>query len=229
MRLLRLASASLLVCALLSVAVPASAQTPDLAAFCAARVDIEDADGKKATLAILDEMVPVAPVAIGTQMTEFRDMFKKKGDKIFESEKGFALLTALDGFVFNNCPGNAVSLTALDYQYQGIPATLPAGMTKFKMTNTAPKEDHEIGIVKLTPAGEAMDPKSILSASEKKQAKLVDFESGTGAFAPAGQTSYGLTQLEPGTYLYACFIPVGGKKNGAPHFTQGMYGTFTVS
>jgi hypothetical protein len=25
-----------------------------------------------------------------------------------------------------------------------------------------------------------------------------------------------------------CFVPIGGKKKGAPHFTKGMYGTFTV-
>jgi hypothetical protein len=229
MRLFRLAFAASLVLALLGVGVPASAQTPNLAAFCAARVQIEDAQNKKATVALLDTMVPVAPTAVSAQMTELRDLYKKKGDKIFETEKGSALVTTLDGFVFDNCPGRAVAFTAIDYEYQGIPATLPAGLTKFKMTNAAPKEEHEIGIVKVKPAGLGMDPKAILSAKEKKQAKLVDFDSGTGAFAPPGNVAYGVAQLDPGTYVYACFIPVGGKKNGAPHFTEGMYGTFTVT
>jgi hypothetical protein len=34
--------------------------------------------------------------------------------------------------------------------------------------------------------------------------------------------------LKPGKYVYACFIPVGGKKRGQPHAMEGMYGTFTV-
>jgi hypothetical protein len=48
-------------------------------------------------------------------------------------------------------------------------------------------------------------------------------------FAPPGQAGYGIGSLPAGEYVYACFIPVGGKKKGAPHFTQGMHGTLTVS
>jgi hypothetical protein len=139
-----------------------------------------------------------------------------------------ALLGAIDSWIYDNCPGTQVPVTAIDYEYQGMPATLKAGVNKFKFTNTAPKEDHMIAIAKLTPAAQGKDVQEILALPEKKQAKYVDQADGAFAYATAGQTGYSPAALTPGTYMYACFLPVGGKKNGAPHFTEGMYGTFTV-
>ena len=82
--------------------------------------------------------------------------------------------------------------------------------------------------MKLTPAGEGADLLEILSLPEKKQVPYFDFEDSTGTFAPAGTSGYTLVNLEPGTYAYGCFLTVGGKKKGTPHFTKGMYGTFEV-
>ena len=134
-----------------------------------------------------------------------------------------------DAFIYDNCPGNKVAVTAIDYEFQGLPAVLPAGPTNFKMTNSAPKENHEMGIVPLTAAGQAIAPEKLFAMPDKKASKYADFSRATGMFAPAGATGYTIATLEPGTYVYACFLPIGGKKDGAPHFTKGMYGTFTVS
>ena len=41
-------------------------------------------------------------------------------------------------------------------------------------------------------------------------------------------TGAGLLNLSAGTYVYACFLPIGGKQDGAPHVTKGMYGELTV-
>lgn len=211
--------------------VPAGAQTGDLAAYCAARIEANSVEGKAENLAAMNKMVGVAPAGAVASITALRDAYKKKGEKLFQpgSAEGFALLGAADAWIYDNCPGTQVPVTAIDYQYQGMPATLKSGVNKFKLTNTAPKEDHMMAVVKLTPAAQGKDVKELLALPEKKQAKYFDQAEGAFLYAPAGQTGYSPAALIPGTYVYVCFLPVGGKKNGAPHFTEGMYGTFTVS
>lgn len=50
----------------------------------------------------------------------------------------------------------------------------------------------------------------------------------TAAYAPPGENSSTLADLEPGDYIMVCFIPAGGAEDGAPHFTLGMRHEFTV-
>lgn len=208
---------------------PAGAQTGDVAAACAARLEGNDAEGKAANLATMNKLLAAAPASLVQPMTALRDAFQKKGEKLFNRPDGLALLVPVDAWIYDNCPGTQVPVTAIDYEYQGMPATLKPGFTKFKLTNAAPKEDHMMAVVKLTPAAQGKDVKEILALPEKKQNKYFDESGGAFMFAPAGQVGYSPASLTPGTYMYACFLPVGGKKNGAPHFTEGMYGTFTVS
>ena len=223
-RFIRVFAVGLMVAAVGASAAVAGAQTGDLEAFCAARVEIEGAQTKKENLVVLDKLVDAAPDEIRADVTKVRKQFAKKGYDAYEGPA----VARIDVFIYENCPGNQVEFTALDYEYVDAPASLAAGPTNFKLTNDAPKENHEIGIVKLTPEGEGADLLEILSLPEKKQGRYFDFENATGAFAPAGTSGYGLTTLEPGTYAYACSVNVGGKKKGAPHFTKGMYGTFVV-
>lgn len=211
----------------------ASAQTTasggDLEKFCAARaaVDASFAQGKTATLAVFGRMVASAPAAIVEQVTEIRDQFKKKGEKAFD--KLSEQIAAADEYTFDNCPGAKVDVVAVDYAFQGMPATLKSGVTGFKLTNTSSNEDHEMSIGKLLPANEAMSVEKILALPEKKADKLFDESAGGGMFAPIGESGYTTLDLTPGTYVYACFISVGGKKSGMPHAMKGMYGTFTVA
>ena len=69
------------------------------------------------------------------------------------------------------------------------------------------------------------------SLPQGKAEKLTEPTGQIFLFAPPGQTFYGIGELSAGKYLYACFLPTGGKntKTAKPHWTQGMYGTFTVS
>jgi hypothetical protein len=213
-------------------AVPAGAQTAaaasNLSEFCAARVALEPAlsEGKAATLSVLDRMVASAPAVIVEPVTEIRDQYKKTGEKAFD--KVFEQISAADEFTFTNCPGAKVDVIAVDYEYQGMPATLKPGITSFKLTNNAPKENHEMGLGRLLPANESMSVEKILALPEKKADKLFDPSTGGGMYAPVGESGYMTIDLTPGKYVYACFIPVGGKHNGKPHAMKGMYGTFTV-
>ena len=222
-------SASLAVGLLGALAGPAGAQTGDLAAFCAARLEANDVEGKAANLAVMNKILGVAPAAVVQPMTALRDAYQKKGDKLFDSAEGLQLLGALDGWIYDNCPGQQVPVTAIDYEYQGMPATLKPGVAQFKMTNGAPKEDHMLAIMKLTPEGQGQDVEKLLAMPQKKSTKYFDASSRAFMFAPAGAVGYSPIDLQPGTYVYACFLPQGGKKNGQPHFMLGMNGSLTVS
>jgi hypothetical protein len=201
----------------------------DLAAFCAARIEANAAQSKAENVAVITKIAAAAPPAISSQVSQLLALVKKKGDKAFESPEGGALLGQIEPFVYDNCPGNKVPVTAIDYQYQGVPATLPAGVAKFKMTNAAPKEDHMMAVFKLTPEGAALGFDKILAMSQKKSQKYIDQSSQAFMEAKPGASGYAPLTLTPGTYGYACFFPEGGKKNGQPHFMLGMKGTFTVS
>ena len=139
------------------------------------------------------------------------------------------MLAPVDAWVYDNCPGTSVPVTAIDYSYEGVPASLQPGVTKFKMTNAAPEEGHMMAIIKLKPAAEGRDVSELFALPEKKQAKYFDESSSAFMEAPAGEVAYSPIDLESGTYAYVCFLPVGGDHSGAPHFTKGMYGSFTVS
>jgi hypothetical protein len=213
--------------ALASAAGPSGAQTGSVAAFCAARLEGNEAEGKKANLATMNKAVSVAPAAVLSSITALRDQYKKKGDKPFDTQAGVDVLNQVDAWVYDNC-GTKVQATATDYKYTGIPANLPSGITTIKLTNGAPKEDHMIAIVKMTPAAQGQDLTNLLSLPQKKQQKYFEDSGGSFAFASAGNVGYAPINVTPGTYAYACFLPQAGKKNGTPHFMLGMEGTFTV-
>ncbi len=215
----------------MAFALPAHAQTGsgDLAAFCAARIDANAAETKAENVAVLTKMVASAPTAVSTPMADLLALVKKQGDKAFESKDGTALLATLEAYIYDTCPGKQLAVTAIDYEYQGIPATLPAGVTKIKMTNAAPKEGHMMVMAKLTAAGEAMPLDKILALPDKKAGKYIDFSNAAFMQAEPGASGYAPINLTPGKYAYMCFFPEGGKKNGTPHYKLGMEGTVTVS
>jgi hypothetical protein len=207
----------------------AQSGTGDLAALCAGRIEANGVEGKAGNVAVLTKMAAAAPPAISTPMNGLLALIKDKGEKGFESKEGAALLAQLEPYIYDNCPGTKVPVTAIDYEYQGMPATLPAGVAKFKMTNAAPKEDHMMAVFKVRPGNESMDVDKLLAMPQKKAGKFVDFDDATFMEAEPGASGYGPINLTPGKYIYACFFPEGGKKNGKPHFLLGMSGSFTVS
>ena len=208
----------------------AHAQTGDVVAYCAAEIaSTEAGDSKAEILAAIDKTLAVAPAAVAESGRKLRELLVTKGRRGVESPEGNALVNQIGAFDYANCPGNAVAVTAVDHEFQGIPATLPAGLTKFKVQNTSNREDHELIFIKLTPAGEKVDPAKLLALPGKKQERLLDFSHAEFTMTAPGETGYSYADLEPGTYLYVCPLPVGGKEKGKPHFMEGMYGTTTVS
>jgi uncharacterized cupredoxin-like copper-binding protein len=216
----------------------AFAQVPaTTAAFCQGRVDAGAAanlifNGDKTAqatfAAALVRIQANAPAAAQADVAILVAAFKAKGvQHAFDDPAVQAAGDRLDAFIAANCGYQVVKATAIDYQFTGIPATLKAGPTVFSLTNGAPKEHHEMVLIRRKP-GVTDAAAKLLALSQKKLAQKADFVDGTNETSP-GQTSYAITTLTPGQYIVACFLPQNGKKKGKPHFLLGMVGEFAVS
>jgi hypothetical protein len=213
---------------IVSLAAPAAAQSSGVVAACDARAGFGP-DSKKGELAA--SLRALAEHAEGTA-SEPADallaMFEKQGMQMFEGRKAFRHLGTIDAWYYESCPATKLDVVAEDFTFAGMPGTVPAGRAAVKLTSAASGDDHEIAMARLTPAGETADPDEFLPLPDKKIARYIDFSTTGFVFAEAGESSYGVVELQPGTYVYACFVNEGGKERGTPHWKHGMYGTFEV-
>lgn len=233
-RLMIVSMATVLSLAMVGSSAPAGAQTdptaaPDLATWCQARVDAEAAfasEDRDAAAAALDQLAASAPDDIASDSRTVATLLKKRGEDAFESPKFRRASAAVDAYVAASCGFTAINVAAVDYQFLGVPASVPAGNATITLSNDAPKEEHEAIVVRVND-DVTMTAEELLALPEKKAEKLVTFKGAT--FAPPGETGTTVTSLEPGRYVMVCFVPVGGKKKGAPHFTKGMVTEFQVA
>lgn len=203
--------------------------TGNVAAFCEARAGTEAAFNSEDEQQIktgLDALNTNAPPEIATDVTLVTKQLGKNAQKAFDNKRFLAALERVDSFVLASCGFPEVDVAGIDYEFQGIPATIPAGTTAFKFTNEAPKEHHEMVVIRLKP-GKTIAAKKLLALPDKKVEKLVEFA--TAAEAGPGDFSVTITELTPGHYIVACFHPVGDKKNGKPHWVKGMRAEFDVA
>jgi uncharacterized cupredoxin-like copper-binding protein len=218
----------------------AGAQTGGLAAFCQARLDAGAASTKIQSgdktaqadfTAALQRVQQNAPAAVQADVATVVTAFTAQGpQKALQDPTVKAASDRTSAFVAANCGYPVVKVTATDYQFVGLPATIKAGPTVFQLTNTAPKENHEMVIVRRLPG--VTDPAlKIFALSDKKAAKKIDMPNafGVNVLAPGATGLAIVPNLVPGNYIVACFQTQNGKKNGKPHYKLGMYAEFTVS
>jgi hypothetical protein len=130
-----------------------------------------------------------------------------------------------------NCGWESVEVTGIDYAFEGVPSTVPAGTVSFDFTNeTTHEEAHEFVVFKKND-GVTQSATELLQLPEEEAMTNVEFVA--AAFAEPGGSDYALAEVEPGDYFVACFIPVGSTEenpegSGPPHFMEGMVAEFTV-
>ena len=161
-----------------------------------------------------------------------------------------ALLLGLPGV---QAQGGPVGIHAVDYGYQGVPGTLPAGETRFSFTNDSQAESHEMTLFRINDGvTESFD--QILAEDEAQQnaeqSQQGGGQQGGGQQPPANQnpppapkmsffastgSSPGQTakmdlvgNLPAGRYGMVCFLPVDSDEAGTPHYKKGMKAEFTV-
>ncbi len=118
-----------------------------------------------------------------------------------------------------------VEVVGVDYAFEGVPESLPAGPTTFTFVNDSKDEPHEMVLFRIKPNVEE-SLQELLRLPEQQARKMVTPVGGTGA-PPGRPVKQDVTgDLAPGNYGMLCFVPVDG--NGPPHFTRGMVAEFTV-
>jgi hypothetical protein len=140
-------------------------------------------------------------------------------------EAAFGAYSEMAAAVHTGCGYEAVDLSAVNYAFVDLPATLAAGTTSFALTNDA-DEEHEMVLFRLAD-GETRTPEELLDLPEAEAEEAVTFSGVT--FAGPGETGYVAAELEAGAYFAVCFLPVGGGEDGPPHFTEGMLTEFEVT
>ncbi len=222
-----------------------SAAKGDNAAFCDAllkfngavfQIDISEDTPKDEIIAQGKKIAPLfatvakeAPKELAASAAELDKTVQAltKGDAAaFNDDATFGKYTKLVDGAIDSCGLETVDVTGVDYAYQGVPKTIKAGTTAFKFTNASEGgEFHMMAIIKKK-AGVDLSWDELLALPESEGQDKTEFK-GTAEAEP-GKSSKALAEIDAGSYAMVCFISVGGKDDGPPHFTQGMVQEFTV-
>lgn len=144
------------------------------------------------------------------------------GAAVFEDPAYVQSATTLGKFVFDECGYGTVAITAKDFQFDGIPDEVPAGMTAVQLTNKG-ESPHVIEFSRIPdPATTTTQIMADLGAAMKSG--LVQMVSG-GAFSMPESAGYTTVDLAPGRYLVTCMIP---DSQNMPHAMHGMFHELTV-
>ncbi len=144
----------------------------------------------------------------------------------------------------DDAAGETVVVTAVDYGFEGLPETVPAG-TKISLVN-AGNEPHEFVAIRI-PDDETRSVEELVQLPEEEAAAVFGAsEPATVILAASGETDVpgpvvgDGTLTEPGRYAIVCFLPVGSDNSilesdgpppegeAGPHAMQGMVAELTV-
>jgi len=137
----------------------------------------------------------------------------------FFGPEGQEALAGIGAATYEGCDGTPVSVQGRDYAYDGLPEELPAGRINLQFANVG-EEEHEVVILGQAEGSEATFEELLAAGDPEALFSQTTFEGVT--FGPPDSTTYLAVDLEPGTYLFLCNLPVGGGEDGAPHHTAGM-------
>src|SRR6267143_5076214 len=121
---------------------------------------------------------------------------------------------------------NVVTITASEYAF-GVPDTIPAGPTTFRLLNQG-NELHHASLVRLGDGKTVADFQAAVEAAMKHNTPppaWMGFAGGPNAETP-GDTGIATQTLEPGSYVFVCWIP---SADGVPHVMKGMLRSMVVS
>jgi hypothetical protein len=112
-----------------------------------------------------------------------------------------------------------ITVTATEYAFEGVPATVSAGPHNFTLEN-AGMEAHVFYLFLIT-GEESVEE---LVELPEEEANLVTQAVDRAEVGPGpGATDEFVADLTPGRFGYLCFVET---DDGEPHFDLGMYGSF---
>lgn len=187
--------------------------------------DVEDllTTVEETTPADLEEQVNAVVATV-------RDALETQDDAAFRTEEFSRNDEEVDQWVADNCGFESVDVIAVDYEFQGVPDTLPSGFTTFAFSNEG-EEVHEMLMVRYK--DESLTIEDLQGLSDEEAQEKIDFLG--ASFGPPGTKDVESKELTPGKYALLCFVPVGStspeaaqKADGPPHVAKGMAVEFTV-
>lgn len=216
--------------------------SPEYEAFCEANLEID-----RATFESGDDMTAVEDAMAALVEAAPNDDTREKVQNTIDA---FMALEGAPDAAFNETYGELVevvdgecgfhdlSVTAKNYEFDGIGDELDAGPTLVTFVNTA-DEFHEVVILRRND-GDDTAIAELLSMEEDEAMSHVTPVA--GAFAAPGTTGWTSVDLEPGSYVAVCFLPTGATEeawaemmaggpevDGMPHAMQGMTAEFEVT
>jgi hypothetical protein len=120
-----------------------------------------------------------------------------------------------------------VTVKTLEYAYEVGETTFAGGLVELTLDNTTGKESHEAGMVRLE-EGKTLDDFRTNLATAAPEAPPPAWQVAAGGPGPifAGTTAVYTANLDPGTYVLACYVPA---PDGQPHAAKGMVTSVTVT
>jgi hypothetical protein len=234
--------------ALLGVAPAAAQPTPEVTEFCDAALKTDRAAEKalverpkqkdiqafEDALAQIESTAPPEVAAnVQTAASSVRTAIQERMDP-FDDPSFEENFNAIEEYRYNSCGYTQLDVTGIEYEFQGLPKTVPAGTVAIRFTDTG-AELHELAVYRMKTKDSL---KKVIGLSEKEQSKKLEEVGGT--FAMQNQTAYTVAELtKPGRYAVICHLPVGstsvealeeaGEDHDAKsHAQEGMYATITV-
>lgn len=141
-----------------------------------------------------------------------------------------------------------ITVTAVDYAYEGLPSEVEAG-TQLKLVNQSAGEVHELVAI-LIPEAETRPVSELVALPEEELGAVFGGEPEPATVLLAAPSSTEQipavgdgTLTEPGRYAVVCFIPVGAdpavvldpnasgppESDDPPHVSRGMFAELTVT
>lgn len=164
------------------------------------------------------------------------------GDDVSDDTDDTADTATTDG------AGETYEVTAVDYAFEGLPATMPAGST-LTLTNASDVEAHELVAIRI-PDIEVRSVEDLIQLPDEELSTIFPEDAPPAVVLIAGPGEEGIavvgdgTISEPGRYAIVCFFPTGGDPEeildpdatgppdvenlGPPHAFNGMYAELTV-
>jgi hypothetical protein len=232
----------------------AAEESADPAEFCEAAVDLEAAfaqgppiddttppEEQQAALEqfgttmepLLAEVEETAPEEIADDVTASTEIVREAlstGDPSATEGPEFQQADdSIDEYMLAECGFEQIEATGVDYEYEGLPDTVPAGVVAVTFSNEG-NEMHEIGLARISD-DVTMPVEELLAQPEEQVSSMIELMGLTYAMPGESETTF--MRLDEGRYGAACFIPEGTTSMempgmGAPHFTMGMFAEFTA-
>jgi hypothetical protein len=210
-----------------------TAATGDSAAFCQARVDLEAQFGAEqpdvdAVTGILEDFQAAAPADLAENVTGLSEALAgaaESGGDPAEDPAFAENIDPIDQYVLEECGFEQVDVSASEYKFEGVPATVPAGTVAVNLTNDG-TEPHEMIMFKRAD-GEDRTIEELLALPEEEMFSALSFAG--AAQADPGKNGVSIATFDPGRYIAVCFLPAGGNEGSPPHFMQGMTAEFEVA